>query len=247
MWTDNINYAIFVILKNILLTSLNCAVEYYLMHYIYVDESGQFKPDRNLPYFILASFMTSKPRSTANAYRSWQRLKLPKKMRRDTEIKFSKLRLGYALKLKTLKHLMKSDLRIRYCYVRTTNIPHDYREKSGLKEGLLYAHLIGEMLSRYFPINDTQITVVCDKRNLKGLTSLQFIEQTTTHLLPLVGKNTRLEVQMLDSTSSANLQIIDWIAGALSAYHNQKTLGNEMFEILQEKIEETGIELFKNY
>lgn len=51
---------------------------------------------------------------------------------------------------------------------------------------------------------------------------------------------------MLSSTTTANIQIADWITGALARYLEQKKLGQECYEILKNNLlRPEGKELFK--
>lgn len=53
---------------------------------------------------------------------------------------------------------------------------------------------------------------------------------------------------MIDSIKNGNIQIADWISGALARYLEQKELGKECYAILQNNILENGAkELFKDY
>jgi len=67
-------------------------------------------------------------------------------------------------------------------------------------------------------------------------------------LLPQLSKNSVIEIEMLDSIKNANIQIADWIAGALARYLEKRELGEECYAILQNNILENGArELFKNH
>ena len=50
---------------------------------------------------------------------------------------------------------------------------------------------------------------------------------------------------MLDSTCNANIQIADWIVGAIAYYYEGKLLGDDYYEILKNNIINKK-ELFKN-
>ena len=49
---------------------------------------------------------------------------------------------------------------------------------------------------------------------------------------------------MVDSTTNANIQIADWISGALARYLEQKPFGKEYYEILKNNVIGEGKELF---
>lgn len=52
---------------------------------------------------------------------------------------------------------------------------------------------------------------------------------------------------MIDSTTSENIQIADWISGAIGRYLEKKDLGEECYQILKNNIIQNGKELFKDY
>jgi hypothetical protein len=57
-------------------------------------------------------------------------------------------------------------------------------------------------------------------------------------------KSTVLQIEMVDSAAVVNIQIADWIAGALSRYLEKGPLGDKFFEILEGNIVGDGKELF---
>jgi hypothetical protein len=56
--------------------------------FIFLDESGNFTKDKE-PYFLIAGFITHNPRRTAKAFRKWQHIKFPRKLRNKNEVKFT--------------------------------------------------------------------------------------------------------------------------------------------------------------
>ena len=71
------------------------------MAYIFLDESGQFTRTNHEKYFVVASFVVGDYRRTEKKFRSWQDSKFPRKMRGQSEIKFSDPKIDPCLKLKT--------------------------------------------------------------------------------------------------------------------------------------------------
>ncbi len=63
-------------------------------------------------------------------------------------------------------------------------------------------------------------------------------------LLPALPKGVVLQIEMADSATVANIQIADWIAGALARYLEKGKLGEECFKILKENIIGESRELF---
>jgi len=52
---------------------------------------------------------------------------------------------------------------------------------------------------------------------------------------------------MIDSTTNCNIQIADWISGALAWFLEEKNLGKECYQVLKNNLLGDGKELFKNY
>ncbi|MCX6746247.1 MAG: DUF3800 domain-containing protein [Candidatus Parcubacteria bacterium] len=97
----------------------------------------------------------------------------------------------------------------------------------------------------YLPPNDSEFRAFCDKRHLKSIRRSKFKEILITRLLPQLPKNSLVQVEMLDSKHNANIQIADWIAGAISWHLEKKPLGKACFDILRHNILKEGKELFK--
>ncbi len=216
------------------------------MPYIFLDESGQFTKHNHEQYFVVASFTVGNPRRTEKQFRAWQHSKFPRRMRRQAEIKFSEVKIDNALRLKTLRFIASLDVRIHFSYLLRKNIPDQYRQKEKLKSGLLYTNIIGETLEMYFPVSDHEFRVFCDRRHLTGLTRLQFTDILKARLQPQLPSNALIQIEMVDSTTNANIQIADWLAGALAWYLEKKKLGNDCYNILKNNILGEGKELFKD-
>lgn len=72
---------------------------------------------------------------------------------------------------------------------------------------------------------------------------------TITTLLscyPPFENNLFVQVTVENSMAETNIQIADWIVGAIARYLNSKILGAESFKIIQDILAEPGVELFKN-
>lgn len=204
--------------------------------YIFLDESGQFTKHNDEQYFILAAFTVGEPRRTEKDLRNWFRTKFPKKMRYQAEIKFSDKRIDDNLRLKTLKFISNLDVRINFVYLLRNNIPNDFRYKDKLKSGHLYTHIIGELLEMFLPTTDMEFRVFCDQRHLKGIKRSEFKKMLSARMLPLLPANSNIEIEMLDSSSSINIQIVDWIVGALARNFENKKLGKECNDYLRNNI-----------
>lgn len=214
--------------------------------YIYLDESGNLTKS-NGNYFLVASFTVGDPKRIAKAFRKWQKSKFPRKLKSQSEVKFNNSHLTDELRLRTLKFLAKQDVRIFYTYLKITNIPKEYREKEGsIKTGHLYTQIVGDTLNLYLPITETEFRVFRDQRILKGVVLKGFNEHLITQLLPQLPAKTIIQIQAMDSTSSTQIQVADWLCGALARYHEGKPQGKEFYNILKNNIIKEA-ELFSDY
>lgn len=214
--------------------------------YIFLDESGQFTKHNHENYFVVGTFTVGDQRRTDKAMRSWFHSKFPRKMRTQSEIKWSANNISDSLRLRTLKHIAKLDIRIRYGYLLRKNIPVSYRKKGKIESGVLYTNIIGEILEKYVPTDDKNLYIFCDRRSLKGMTKKHFESAIAGKLLPLCSHGTTVQVEMIDSTTNANIQIADWISGALAAYLENRLLGEDFYKILKNNLLDSGIEFFAN-
>lgn len=216
------------------------------MAHIFLDESGQFTKHDNEQYFVVGSFMTGDCRRTEKRFKSWHSSKFPKKFRNQPEIKFSEVKISDELRLKTLKMISNLDVRINYTFLKRENIPEEYHKNGKLNTGILYTQVVGKTLELYTPTSDPEFRVFCDQRHLKGIKRSEFKELISARLLPLLPKGAIIQIEMIDSTTDANIQIADWISGSLARYHEKKELGSECFDILGNNIISCD-ELFKEH
>ncbi len=215
------------------------------MPHIFLDESGQFTKHNHEEYFVIASFTVGEPRRIAKGFRAWCRSHFPRKMRDQSEIKWSASNIPDELRLKTLRQISKLDVRIRFAYLLHQNIPRDYRQKNKLQSGLLYTNIVGELLTEWLPNHDGEFRVFCDRRRLSKMSEAEFKKVLKARLLPSLQRDTILQIEMIDSTFTANIQVADWIAGALARYLEKRPLGEECYQILKANIiGEGGKELF---
>src|SRR3989344_5997444 len=142
--------------------------------YIFLDESGQFTKHNHEEYFVVGTFTVGDQRRTHKAIRSWFHSRFPRKMRNQSEVKWSAKGIRDDLRLRTLKHIAKLDVRIRYGYLLGKNIPSSYRKKGKIESGILYTNVIGEILEKYVPTDEKEIHIFCDSRSLKGMTKKEF-------------------------------------------------------------------------
>ncbi len=217
---------------------------YAHMAFIFLDESGQFSKNHHGQYFVVGSFTVGNQRRTAKSFRAWFRTKFPKKMRTQSEVKWSSTGIKDDLRLRTLKYIAKLDVRIKYGYLLKSNIPHSYHKKNKLDSGVLYTAIVAEILAQYLPIDEKEIHIFCDQRSLKGMTKKGFEDQIIAKLSPFCTPDTLIQVEMVDSTTNANMQIADWISGALARYLETGHLAEDCYKILKNNFISDGIEFY---
>lgn len=214
--------------------------------YIFLDESENFKGG-NDDYFIVGGFVTGDPKRTARIFRKWQHTKFfNRKLRYRTEVKFSDTRLTDELRAKTLFHFMKQDVRIFYSFLNKKNIPEEFRKHKGLESGRLYAEIVAETLGLLSSTADHECRIFLDKRDLKGISQTEFRELLRLDLLPKLPARSLLQIETIDSVSSSNIQIADWICGALYRYYTKRENGKKFYNLFSNNIV-VSKELFKNY
>jgi hypothetical protein len=206
------------------------------MPYIFLDESGNLtKTDDK--YFIVATFSVGDPKRITNAFRKWQHSKFPKKLSNQSEVKFNNSTLDDTLRRRTLQYLAQQDIRIFYTYLSISNIPDEYIRKGRVYEtGLLYLEIVGATLELYLPLTTTDFRVFRDQRTTKGMASSSFNTSLSARLLPKMPAKTLLQIEAVDSTTSAPIQVVDWVNGALARYHEGKPRGQEFYDILKPNI-----------
>lgn len=201
------------------------------MH-IFIDESGQLSRNGDENYFVIAAFAVDDFRRTEKAFKAWCGSRFPKRMQRQPEIKWSSSGMDESLRLRTLKFISGLGIQIRYVYLLNKNIPNTYNGGNKFKEGLLYSDIVKSLIDLFLPTDNSEIHIFCDQRRLQGMTSSAFIEKTKNHLIDMVYSKTKIQVDILDSTNSSNIQIADWIAGAVWKYKESKEGAQKYFDIL---------------
>lgn len=216
-----------------------------LNFYVYIlDESGNFAKHNHGEYFVIGSFTVGEPQRTAKNFRAFYKKHFPRKMKHQNEIKWSASGISDVLRLKILRYISKLDVRIRYIYLLKNNIPSEYRKENKFKDGLLYTNIVGELLDMYLPIVDSDFRVFCDQRRLSGMTSSKFKEIIKARTLLNLPQNCIVQIETVDSAGKINIQIADWISGALARYLEKGKLGKECYAILRANTIGEGKELF---
>lgn len=167
-------------------------------------------------------------------------------MRGQSEIKWSATGISDDLRLRTLRHLSKLDIRIRYGFLLRNNIPSLYKNKKNkINTGVLYTNIVGDVLESYLPTEDKEVYIFCDRKSLKGMTKQEFESAIISRLLPYCSPGTLIQVEMIDSTSNRNMQIADWVSGAIGRYLEKGKQGNDFFKILKNNFLDEGKEFFR--
>ena len=214
--------------------------------FIFLDESGNFTGDKD-QYFIVGGFVTGNPKRTAKAFRKWQHTKLSnRKLRYRTEVKFSDTRLTNDSRAKTLLYFTKQDIRIFYSFLKTKNIPLEFRQHKGLESGRLYAEVVAKTIQTLLPTADLEFRIFSDKRSLKRINQAEFRELLKLDLISKLPAKVVLQIETTDSAANPNIQIADWICGALFRYCNKRKSGEKFYDIIRNNIIASD-ELFKDY
>jgi len=213
--------------------------------FIFLDESGNFTGDRDR-YFIIGGFITGDHRRTSKAFRSWQVKKFPRKLRYKNEVKFSDTGLNDELRLKTLSAFTKHDIRVFYTLLKKENIPQEYKKKRGLETGGLYTKVVSKTLNLLLPTTDLEFRVFRDKRHLKRITQSKFNEMLKLDPSPSLPAKALFQIEAVDSNTNPNIQIADWICGALFRYYNKRRNGDKFYVTIKNSIVAQD-ELFKDY
>lgn len=198
------------------------------MYYIYIDESGNLiKNDKNT-YIVICSFSTYDYIFTQKKIIAWFKNKLNKKG--IQEIKWSDRYISDAFRLKTLKYMLSLCIHIQYSYQKNLNIPIKYFSKYGLETGKLYTDLVIKTIEKYDIKDKTNIYVFCDKVSLKNIKTGYFIKFVEDYFS--LKYNKKIHVQMIHSYENPNIQIADWIAGAVHRFLRKGRLWMEIGQIL---------------
>lgn len=214
--------------------------------FIFLDESGNFNR-KDGKYFLVVSYTVGNVKRVENAFRRWQHSKFPRRLKYRSEVKFSDPELDDSLRLITLQYLAKQDCRLFYTYLQIKNVPEQYHSGDGrFKTGLLYTEIVGETLELYLPVTEMELRIFRDQRPLKGITKFQFNEHLRARLLPELPAKMNLQIEAVDSTTKAAVQVADWFCGALARYHEKKPMGEGFYSVLKGNIVGQK-ELFSDY
>lgn len=206
--------------------------------FVYLDESGSFGKDKGR-FFIVGSYTIGDPVRIAKAYRRWQKRKFPRRLKGQSEVKFINSSLDDELRLKTIRYLADQDIRIFYTYLNKSNIPEKYRAGQKVDSsmaGLLYTQIVGDTLALYLPISSLEFRVLRDVRPLKGVSRSEFNRLVELRILPQLSASAVFQLEAVDSTAHPQIQVADWICGALARYHEGKKNGEKFYQLLKNNI-----------
>lgn len=206
--------------------------------FVYLDESGDFYGGKGAVdnFFIVGGFVTGDPKRIARAFQKWRQKKFPKRIRYKSEVKFSDTDVTEKLRVETLQFLAEQDIRIFYTFLDTKNIPPQYRKKKRVDGGLLYTELVAQTLNLLLPSTEQEFRIYRDHRHLVGVSQAQFNEIITVSLLTNLPAKTLIQIDAVDSTTNVNIQVADWICGAVSHYHHKKQHGDDYFAVVKNSI-----------
>ena len=209
----------------------------------YLDETGNLL-NSSERYFIVATFTSNEPSKLAKAFRKWQKNKFPKQLKNKAEVKFNNPTLDDTIRLKTIQHFVEQGIHIFYSYLAIKNIPVTYRRKNKVHDtGKLYLEIVASTLDLQLPLTTNEFRVIRDQRTTKGMSNTEFNEALKIRLLPKLPAKTPVHIDIVDSTASPQVQIADWICGALARYYEKKRSGEKFFELLKPALLK-GEELF---
>lgn len=196
------------------------------MVYLYLDESGTLRLAKGpANYFVMAVLRTAEPSSLRQAIERARRHALPPCLKRLPEIKASLA--SDQFRGLVYRGLARLPLEIHTLAFNTTNVPHYFRGK----QGVLYCHLAGEVISHALKPEDLLIYLSLDRRHLQGIARPDFDEHLRARLALGLPGNTHLEVYHRDSTTDWGVQAADLVCWALyQKYQYGNTGWYEMIE-----------------
>ena len=138
--------------------------------------------------------------------------------------------------MKTFTFFAGQDIRVFYVFFKIGNIPVEYRHKKGLESGLLYTAIVEQALRLLLPSGETEFRLYRDIRPLKGISQVKFNEMLKVGIAPNLSAKTIVQVEAIDSSVNTNIQIADWVCGALFRYYSRGKNGEEYFFILKNSV-----------
>ena len=205
---------------------------YTVWMYIIIEESGQFSKKSKTKNFVIGAFGVSNIKYSYNKISAWFKDKFVKEKYRN-EIKWSSEEISDTLRLKTLTHIKGLEIEIQYVHINNKEIPLSYYNLKGLESGKLYVDLIIQVLKKFNLKSEDLIHIFCDNRSLKNIPTNQFKKFLLRYLYDQYGTKKTIHIDIVTSHTHINIQIADWITGAISRYLEKGHLWKEIGQILE--------------
>lgn len=205
------------------------------MIFIYIDESGQFYNRNTENFFVVAGFSTENFRITAKEFKKWKINKFPRKFKYQNEIKFSDKIITNHLKIKTIEKILNiPNTKIEFIKINNSEIPKEYMNKNGkINTQSLYTDKLAELVLKFLVNKNEEIKIFCDHRHIKGYTKKQYKEKLVKQINSLIQSTLKIDIDFVDSKNNTNVQIADWIVGAIAHALNKKTNCDEYQDLLK--------------
>ena len=200
--------------------------------YYFFDESGQmsFKTEESI--FVVAGFYTDNPKEIQKKMKIWFQTKFPRNMKILSEIKWT-AKISDELRISTLTCLKNLDISIIFKFITKEELIKRYFTFRKFDSTNVYTELLLEILHQHISSDTNTVYIFCDRRPLYNITSIDFIGMICRDLKKRVGTKIRIEMEMIDSTTSTGIQIADWIAGAIARYVEKGHLWKEIGQIFE--------------
>ncbi len=197
-----------------------------MVSYLYLDESGSLRLAKGPSnYFVMAVLRTAEPPSLRQVIERARRHTLPPCLKRLPEFKASLASEGFRRRL--YRDLARLSLDIHALVFDTTDAPYFFREK----QGLLYCHLVWEVIAHALDRDDLLIYLSLDRRHLQGIARPDFDDHLRARLILGLPENAHLEIYHRDSTTDPGLQAVDFACWALyQKYQHNETEWYKMIE-----------------
>jgi hypothetical protein len=198
--------------------------------YVFLDEAGNLRDDRNR-HAVLVAFVTDQPKVTRKCFVRARQAKLPTKYQHYAEIKFSDRVIPDDFKKHVLRQLARTEIQIYALVVVKEHLPPEFRIQA---EGIIYCHLVGQLLELCGLEESNEVYLFLDRRSLQGLTRQEFDARLRHRLLCQLREGVRLEIQHPDSTTNVNVQVADFLCGAI--FRKYERGNQEHYALIERRI-----------
>jgi hypothetical protein len=198
--------------------------------YVFVDEAGNLRADRDR-YSVLVAFVTEQPKATRKCFVRAKQTKLPRQYQHYAELKFSDRVIPDDFKKHVLRQVARNEIRIYVLVVAKEYLASNF---SGQAEGMIYCHLVTRLLESCHLAESDEVYLFLDRRSLGGLTRQEFDARLRRQLLTRLRERARLEIQHPDSTTSVNIQVVDFLCGAV--FQKYERCNPEYYSLIEDRI-----------